>query len=113
MADSLTTPTRRFTEAIADALRAVSDGLDGVRSDRVEQDAALEAFNLTCGMLAADGRVSDDELWELLAAFGPVLDTQLAGATPQALRESGLVDRQHYDVLHRLVGDEHVARRAV
>jgi Cdc6-like AAA superfamily ATPase len=94
VSESLTTPTRRFAQAVADALLQVSDGVDGVRSERFEQDATLEAFNLTCGLLAADGRVSDDELWELLAAFGPQLDTQLSGATPDALREAGLVERQ-------------------
>ena len=43
---------------------------------------------------AIDRRVSDDELWEVLGAFGPLLETQLAGATPPTLRDSGLVDAQ-------------------
>jgi Cdc6-like AAA superfamily ATPase len=94
VSESLISPTRRFVDAVADALVQVSEGVDGVRADRLRQDATLEAFNLTCGLLAADRRVSDDELWELLSAFGPQLETRLAGATPDALRESGLVERQ-------------------
>ncbi len=94
MAESLIAPTRRFVETVADALVEISDGVDGVRTDRLRQDAALEAFNLTCALLAADGRQSDDELWELLAAFGPQLETRLAGATPEALRDSDLLTRQ-------------------
>ena len=46
------------------------------------------------GSSAIDRRVSDDELWEVLGAFGPLLETQLAGATPADLRDSGLVDAQ-------------------
>ena len=38
--------------------------------------------------------MSDDELWEVLAAFGPLLETRLAGATPDALRDSRLIDAQ-------------------
>jgi predicted AAA+ superfamily ATPase len=79
---------------VGDALVAVADQVGGPRADQLRQDAALEAFNLACGLLLCDGRASDDELWELLAAFGPQLDTQLSLATPAALRESGLVERQ-------------------
>ena len=47
-----------------------------------------------CGLVALDRRISDDELWEVLGAFGPLLDTHLAGATPEALRQSGLLEAQ-------------------
>jgi hypothetical protein len=53
----------------------------------------LEAFSLACGFLAADGRQSDDELWALIGAFGPHLDTELGGATPADVRRSGIVER--------------------
>jgi Cdc6-like AAA superfamily ATPase len=91
---SLAEPAARFIDAVAAALEAVSAGVPGVRPDRWRQDAALEAFNLTCGLVAIDGRESDDELWELLGAFGPLLETRLAGTTPDALRSSGLIDAQ-------------------
>jgi hypothetical protein len=94
MSESLVAPTRRFTQDVGSALAAVSRDVAGVAADELERDVALEAFNLVCGLLALDGRITDDELWEVLGAFGPLLDTKLAGATPAALRESGLVDAQ-------------------
>jgi len=90
----LVEPSRRFIEVVGDSLAAVGTGVTDVRADQLEQDAALEAFNLVCGLLAIDGRTTDEELWEVLAAFGPLLETRLAGATPSALRDSGLVDAQ-------------------
>jgi Cdc6-like AAA superfamily ATPase len=94
MTESLVEPSRRFIEAVTAALTEVSRGIAGMRADKLGQDVALEAFNLVCGLVAIDRRVSDDELWEVLGAFGPLLETQLAGATPDALRASGLMDAQ-------------------
>ena len=42
-------------------------------------------------MVDADGRHSDDELWALLATFGPRFPTQLAMASPDDVRRSGLL----------------------
>jgi Cdc6-like AAA superfamily ATPase len=92
--ESLTDPSRRFIDDVSSALEAVSHGVAGVSASELRHDVALEAFNLVCGLVALDRRISDDELWEVLAAFGPVLDTQLAGATPEALRQSGLLEAQ-------------------
>jgi hypothetical protein len=92
--ESLLAPTRRFIDAVGASLAEISSGVAGVRPDRWRHDAALEAFNLVCGLVTSDRRVSDDELWEVLGAFGPLLETQLAGATPTDLRESGLVEAQ-------------------
>ena len=94
MTETLAEPTRRFVDAVAAALEDVGAQVAGVDAARWRQDATLEAFNLACGLVAIDRRTSDDELWELLDAFGPLLDTRLAGATPDALRESGLVEAQ-------------------
>lgn len=94
MSASLREPTQGFVDAVGTALGEVSGGLPEVRPERWRHDAALEAFNLVCGLVTSDHRISDDELWEVLGAFGPLLETQLAGATPSALRESGLVDAQ-------------------
>jgi hypothetical protein len=94
MSESLVEPTRRFIDVVSASLGEVSRGVAGVRTDKLQGDVALEAFNLVCGLVAIDRRVSDDELWEVLGAFGPLLETRLAGATPQALRDSGLVDAQ-------------------
>lgn len=94
MSEALVAPTRSFIEVVGGALAEVSEGIPGVRPERWRQDAALEAFNLVCGLITSDRRVTDDELWDVLGAFGPLLETKLAGATPAALRESGLVDAQ-------------------
>jgi Cdc6-like AAA superfamily ATPase len=94
MTESLVEPSRRFIDDVAAALEEVSRGVEGVHADDLRGDVALEAFNLVCGLVTIDRRVSDDELWEVLGAFGPHLATRLAGATPAALRESGLVDAQ-------------------
>jgi len=94
VSESLVEPTRRFIDDVSAALEAVSRDVRGVAPEDLRHDVALEAFNLVCGLVALDRRVSDDELWEILAAFGPLLDTQLAGATPEALRSSGLLDAQ-------------------
>jgi Cdc6-like AAA superfamily ATPase len=91
---SLVAPSRRFIEEVTASLEEVSRGVPAVQQERLRGDVALEAFNLVCGLVAIDHRVSDDELWEVLGAFGPLLETRLAGATPAALRDSGLVDAQ-------------------
>lgn len=94
MTESLVEPSRRFIDDVSGALEAVSRTVTSVPSGELRHDVALEAFNLVCGLVPLDRRISDDELWEVLGAFGPVLDTQLAGATPDALRRSGLLDAQ-------------------
>lgn len=94
MSESLLSPTRRFVDTVTASLQEVGAGLTDVPSHKLAHDVVLEAFNLTCGLVTMDGRVSDDELWEVLGAFGPLLETRLAGATPAALRDSGLVDAQ-------------------
>jgi Cdc6-like AAA superfamily ATPase len=94
MTESLAHPTGRFIDGVTSSLEEVSRGVDGVRPEDLRGDVALEAFNLVCGLASADGRVSDDTLWEVLAAFGPLLETRLAGTTPADMRESGLVEAQ-------------------
>jgi Cdc6-like AAA superfamily ATPase len=94
MSGPLVEPVHRFVDAVGAALEEVGHGVAGVRPERLRRDAALEAFNLTCGLLVADGRQSDDELWELLAAFGPELETRLAGRTPAELRAARVVEEQ-------------------
>ncbi|MGV3758060.1 MAG: hypothetical protein ACO1PW_00765, partial [Actinomycetota bacterium] len=99
--DALVGPVQRFVEEVGHALAQVSAGLaadattkTAVSDERWHHDAALEAFNLVCSLVALDDRLSDAELWALLEAFGSRLETRLAGATPAALRESGLVAAQ-------------------
>lgn len=94
MSESLVEPSRRFITVVTESLQHISAGVDGVEADELRQDVVLEAFNLVCGLVSIDHRTSDDELWEVLAAFGPLLEARLAGATPAALRASRLLDAQ-------------------
>jgi len=105
---SLGRPTRagRYREAVASAFHdAVSDFVTEVGAALTDvmaatatgdaalarRDAALEAFALACAVIDSDGRHGDDELWALITTFAPLMDTQLAGATPATVREAGLV----------------------
>ncbi len=94
MSVTLVTPSRRFIEAVTASLQEVGANVSGLAPDKLAHDVVLEAFNLVCGLVAVDARLTDDELWEVLGAFGPLLETRLAGTTPAALRASGLVDAQ-------------------
>jgi energy-coupling factor transporter ATP-binding protein EcfA2 len=92
VSSALAVPARWFVDDVGAALAEVSSRAKGVDADSLRKDVAIEACNLVCGFIDADGRSTDDELWALAAAFGPMLDTQLAGATPDDVRKSGLLD---------------------
>jgi hypothetical protein len=79
MTDPLGDPVRRFIDDV---------GRDIITRD----DATVEAFNLACAFIDADGLHTDDELSALIATFGPLLGTQLARATAQSVREAGILD---------------------
>ncbi len=66
---------------------AVGTSVDGKKLDR---DATVEAFNLSCAIIDADGRHTDDELWALIAAFARH-DLLPGAATPNDLRGSTLI----------------------
>jgi SpoVK/Ycf46/Vps4 family AAA+-type ATPase len=87
---SLTVPVRWFVDDVSAALHELAGTTDD-KDDGPRRDAATEAFNLTCGFIDADGLHTDDELWALTAAFGPLLPTQLGAATPADVRKAGLV----------------------
>ena len=90
MSSSLTVPVRWFVADVSAALHELR-GTSENKDDGPRRDAATEAFNLTCGFIDADGLHTDDELWALTAAFGPLLPTQLGAATPADVRKAGLV----------------------
>jgi len=76
VSSSLTVPVRWFVDDVSAALhqlgKTTDEGDEGPR-----RDAATEAFNLTCGFIDADGLHTDEELWALTGAFGPLLPTQI------------------------------------
>jgi len=86
MSTTLSLPVQWFVDDVTSALAEISPDTDDLK-DTVAQDA----FALAAGFVDADERLTDDELWALTAAFGPLLETQLAGATPDALRSTGLI----------------------
>ncbi len=80
---------QRFTKAVAPALVEAAEGTS-VDVTRFERDVTLEAFSLACAVIDSDDRQTDDELWALVAAFGPT-DLVPAAASPADLRASGIV----------------------
>jgi hypothetical protein len=82
-----------FVETVGSHLRTVCEALPQLDAEQLGRDVALDAFNLSAGLIAADGRLTDDELGALIVAFAARLDTtDLAHATPETVRASGLLD---------------------
>ena len=90
MSAALTVPVQWFVDDVSATLHELAHTADD-NDDAARHDAATEAFNLTCGFIDADGLHTDDELWALITAFGPLLPTQLGKATPEDVRRAGLV----------------------
>jgi hypothetical protein len=86
MSSALTIPVKWFVDDVTSALTEISRDAEDLRTT-----VANDAFTLAAGFVDADERLTDDELWALTAAFGPLLETQLAGATPDTLRSTGLI----------------------
>jgi Cdc6-like AAA superfamily ATPase len=80
-----------FVESLSDVL--IGLGTTTVPAEQLRHDCTIEAFGIACAVLATDGRQTDDELWELIAAFGPHLDTQLGGAAPADVRRADVIGR--------------------
>ena len=81
---------RDFVETLTPVLEGVVAALPDAHLDDVRTDVTVEAYNLACAFIDADGLATDDELWALIGAFAPLLDTQLAQATPAEVRDAGL-----------------------
>ncbi len=79
----------RFADVVGGALETAASGTS-VDTARLRRDAIIEAFNLSCALIAADGRQTDDELWALIAAFS-AHDLLPGAARPDNLRQSDLV----------------------
>ncbi|MGQ0616890.1 MAG: AAA family ATPase [Acidimicrobiia bacterium] len=92
MSAALRPAVRSFADDVGAALAGVARGT-GLDGPELRRDAALEACHLACALVATGGRrATDDEVWALTAAFGPELSTPLAGATPDQVRDAGLLD---------------------
>lgn len=86
----LDTAVRAFVDELTPRLEAIVAELDGGDPGTARHDVTLEAYNLCRAFIDADGLATDDELWALIQAFSPRLDTQLLRATPADVREAGL-----------------------
>jgi Cdc6-like AAA superfamily ATPase len=81
-----------FVAEVGDIVDGLAAPVAGVDRDALGNDVTVEAYNLTCACIDSDGLHTDDELWALTEAFGPRLNQQLARATPDDLRASGIVE---------------------
>jgi hypothetical protein len=80
-----------FVAELTPVVRDLAARAPGVDSARLERDVVVEAYNLACACIDADGLHTDDELWALAAAFGHRLGGDLARSRPADVRAAGLV----------------------
>jgi hypothetical protein len=86
-------PVGRFVDVLTPVLAGIAGRfVPGVPPDKVPSDVTTEAFNLAAAFTDLDGRHTDDELWALIAAFAPRMDTALEAATPADVRSAGLLE---------------------
>ncbi|HET6774191.1 MAG TPA: AAA family ATPase [Acidimicrobiales bacterium] len=82
---------RAFVDDLAPEVEALGATVDRVDVGRLRADVELEAYNLACAFVDADGLHTDDELWALIATFGHRLPSDLGRATPAHLRDAGML----------------------
>ena len=90
--DALKEPVDRFVAALAPVLEQAASRVATINAATLERDVVLEAFNLATAFIDTDGLHTDDELLNLLIAFGPRLETVAQCRTLADLRRSGLVE---------------------
>ena len=90
--DALKQPVDQFVDELAPVLEQAASRVSTVNVATLQRDVVLEAFNLATAFIDVDGLHTDDELLNLLLAFGPRLETVAQCRTLGDLRRSGLVD---------------------
>jgi hypothetical protein len=80
-----------FVDGVTPLVEELAASVEGVRPDRLRDDVVVEAFNLACAFVDADGLHTDDELWALAAAFGPHMTTDIGRSRPADIRNAGLL----------------------
>jgi hypothetical protein len=90
---------RAFVDDLAPEVQALGAPVSAIDPTRLRADVEVEAYNLACAFIDADGLHTDDELWALAAVFGHRMPSDLGRATPAHIREAGLVvgRRAHID----------------
>ena len=92
MSDLLEAPVARFIDELTPVLAQIAgDIVPGSSKGKPSTDVVNEAYNLVAAFIDVDGRQTDAELWAFIAAFAPRLDTMLARATPDDVRDAQLV----------------------
>jgi Cdc6-like AAA superfamily ATPase len=93
MSDLLEEPVRRFIDELTPVLTQIAnDIVPGVPKDKSPTDVANEAFNLVAAFIDVDNRETDEELWALINAFAPRLESSmLLRAAPDDVRKAQLV----------------------
>ena len=92
MNDLLEMPVRRFIEELSPVLASIADEVvPGLPGDKPPMDVTNEAFNLAAAFIDVDSRQTDEELWALITAFAPRMNTMLIHATPDDVRKAELV----------------------
>src|SRR5687768_7381868 len=92
MSDLLEAPVARFIDELTPVLAQIAgDIVPGSAKGKPSTDVVNEAYNLVAAFIDVDGRQTDAELWAFIAAFAPRLDTMLARATPDDVRDAQLV----------------------
>jgi hypothetical protein len=90
-AGALDEAVRAFVDDVAPDVEALGAAVESLDTQRLRADVEVEAYNLTCAFVDADGLHTDDELWALIGAFGHRLPSDLGRATPPDIRDAGLV----------------------
>lgn len=80
-----------FVDELVPSIEQLAATVPGVDTRGLRSDIVVDAYNLACGFIDADERHTDEELWALIAAFGPRMLTQIGRATPADVREAGLL----------------------
>src|ERR687897_1153091 len=80
-----------FVADLVPEVESLAASVRGIDGSRLRSDVVVDAYNLACGFIDADGLHTDDELSALIRAFGHRMTTDMSRATPRALRDAGLV----------------------
>ena len=87
----LATEVDHFVAALTPALEELARGA-GMDAGRSRSDVALDAYHLAAALVAADGRLGDNEILALISVFGGRIDGRLDQATPEEVRRQRLLD---------------------
>ncbi len=95
MDKGLTRAVDQFVERVGGAMRMAATGTT-TNIDVLNRNVPIEAYNLTTAIMDSDSRLSDDELWPLIATFSS-LDMLPPTTTPAEIRkERALAGRKNW-----------------